>query len=169
GLVRVVDRGAVVAGVRRMVIVGVRVVVVTWADVAGVADPVAVRVGLIGVRRGRAVVGNVDEAVAVGVLTRIADTVAVLVRLAGVRDGRAVVAGVADAVAVAVRLVGIGDRGAVVAAVRNPVAVAVARPADAEFPDDGDRLPARRQPVQRRPPADVCREIAVYGAAPVAE
>ena len=58
GLVRIGNGGAVVAGVRRMVIVGVRVVVVTWADVTGVADAVAVRVGLIGVRPGRAVVGD---------------------------------------------------------------------------------------------------------------
>jgi len=95
---------------------------------AGVADAIAVRVGLIGVRELRAVVAHV------------ADVVAVRVELVGVGGQRAIVlpvggavavrvrdlAGVADAVGVGVELVGVGDQRAVVPHVGDAVAVVVA-------------------------------------------
>src|SRR5205814_1394375 len=75
--------------------------------VAGVTEPVAVGVGLAGVGDGGAVVGELVDAVAVGVTV----------------GGR--VAGVTAAVVVGVGLPGVGDVGAVVGELVDAVAVGV--------------------------------------------
>src|SRR5690606_33490261 len=61
------------------------------AVVAGVAHAVAVAVLLIGVRRPRAVVVRVHDAVVVGVIAGVADAIAVHIFLPGVRHRGAVV------------------------------------------------------------------------------
>ena len=79
--------------------------------IAGVADPVAVGVGLIGVGDQRTVVDVAAAPVVIGVIRGVVG---------------AHIAGVADPVAVGVGLAGVGDQRAVIEAVDDIVAVAVA-------------------------------------------
>src|SRR5206468_3352026 len=103
------------------------------ADVAGVAEGVSVRVGLIGVGDRGAVVDGAADAVAVAVVGRIvAGPVAVAVGLGGVHDGGAVVVlaglrgaeGVSGADPVPV-LVVLGIEGARIAGIAERIAVGV--------------------------------------------